>query len=80
MASLTHATNALAMAAKADADLVSTSAGVDALAIDVAALASGLGALQTSLNQFAPELDGLYADAAALEAMAELEALGIGGG
>ncbi len=57
------------------------SAGVDALATDVAAVASGFVALQTTLNHFAPELDGLYADAAALEVMVEgLEALGMRGG
>jgi X-X-X-Leu-X-X-Gly heptad repeat protein len=81
MASLTDAVDALATDAREDADLASLSAGIDALATDVAALASGFGALQTSMNQFAPELDGLYADAAALEAMVEgLEALGMGGG
>jgi hypothetical protein len=37
--------------------------------------------LQVSLDRLAPELDGLSADAAALEAMVEgLEGLGIGGG
>jgi hypothetical protein len=81
MASLTDAANALATAAQADADLESMSADADALATDVAGLASGFGALQTSLSAYAPELDGLYADAAALEAMVEaLEVLGLGGG
>jgi hypothetical protein len=81
MASLTDATDALATSAQADADLASLSAGVDALATDIAGLDSGFGALQTSLDGVGPELDGLQADAATLEAMVEaLDALGMGGG
>jgi outer membrane murein-binding lipoprotein Lpp len=81
MASLTDAVNALATDVEAGADLASTSAGVDSLATDVAGLASRFGALQTSVDQYAPALDGLNADAVALEAMVEgLEAWGMGGG
>jgi outer membrane murein-binding lipoprotein Lpp len=81
MASLTDAVNALATDVEAGADLASTSAGVDALATDVAGLASRFGALQASMDQYAPALDGLLADAAALEGMVDgLEALGMGGG
>jgi hypothetical protein len=68
-------------ALQAGADLASLSAGVDALATDVAGLDSGFGALQAGLNESGPELDGLYADAERLTAMVEaLEALGTGGG
>jgi hypothetical protein len=81
MASLSDATNSLATATGAGDDLASVSAGVDGLASKVAALDSGFGTLQASLDRLAPELDGLSADAAALEAMVEgLEGLGIGGG
>ena len=81
MPSLADATDELATTAQTGAELPILSAGVDALATDVAGLESGFGALQTSLDESAPELDGLSADAAALEAMVEaLEALGIGGG
>ncbi len=81
MASLTNAIDAQTTAAEAGADLASLSAGVDALATDVAGLASGFGALQTSIDEFAPALDGLHADAVALTAMVDaLDALGIGAG
>ena len=81
MASLSDAVNELATAVEAGADPASTGDGVDALATDVAGLASGFGALQASLDQFAPALDGLHADAVALGGMVEgLEALGIAGG
>jgi len=81
MGSLANDVDAQATAAEAGDDVASLTAGVDALATDVAGLASGFGALQTSMNEFAPTLDGLYADAVALEAMVEgLEALGLGGG
>jgi hypothetical protein len=81
MASLTGATNALATDAEEGADLASLSAGVDALATDVAGLGSAFHALQASMDQFGPALDGLYADAEMLTAMVEaLEELGLGGG
>ena len=75
------AVNAQATAAQEGADLASMSAGVDALATEVAGLASGFGALQSSMNRVRPALDGLYADAVALTAMVDaLETLGLGGG
>jgi hypothetical protein len=81
MTSLTNAINALATAAQSGADLASLSAGVDALAPDVAILASGFGALQTSMNALTRPLGDLHADGLVLTATVEaLDNLGIGGG
>jgi hypothetical protein len=79
MASFTGDADALATDAQAG-DVTTVSTGVDALDADLTGLDSGFGALQASLDVSGPELDGLAADAAALEAMVEaLEGLTLAG-
>jgi hypothetical protein len=81
MASLADDANGLATDTQEGADPATVSAGVEALATDVAGLGNGFGTLQANVNAFAPALDGLSADAEMLGAMVEaLEELGIDGG
>jgi prefoldin subunit 5 len=72
MASLPNSIEAIATAAQSGATLESLRADVDRLGQPVADLESGFRALQATMNELAPTVGNLEADAVALEGMVSL--------